>query len=669
MEKSKVKKVRYGKGIKAKILLAILPLVSISLIVVILTAHNMARASLIKDAEDILELTGNAASNKISGWLDECVAGMNTITYTILNGDMNEKETKAYLESILGADENFPDGVYMAAADGTLVDGSGWVPDYNPTESNWYIEGQKHDEFYFTEPYVDSLTGQYIVTAVKKVAWDGKDATMACDIRLGTVTDVINSIQVGETGDAFLVDANTGTILAHKDTEKVATVIDDTADAYYQEILTHIKKEDLSVKKIKMADGTEYLSSLTKIPGTNWYVISRIPRLDVLVSLLEFQNVLFYMGVGSVLIICIFIERLIHAMLKPVKRITQSIVDVTAGDFTQDITTKGSDEIAVMGTNMQEFIVTMPEIIRSMNTISTTLDQKSETSNGLAEELHKSAGSQSEAMEQLSRTVEELVKAIMDIAENATSLAQIVASTNEDGVSAMGTMTETKNAADEGRRDMNQVNDAMKKIKISMQTLGESIGEVGDAAVKIDEITNTISNIAEETNLLALNASIEAARAGDAGKGFAVVASEIKKLAETSAAAAEEISQLINSVTGLINTTVNQSQENMEEIIQSSELVDIACSTFDRIYQSINATNDTVRDMIEKVKQVDDVATSVAAITEEQSASAEEIEATSVEIANLAKVVAEDSEGVADDSAELAENAKELQREISIFRV
>lgn len=411
------------------------------------------------------------------------------------------------------------------------------------------------------------------------------------------------------------------------------------------------------------------MSSIEPIEGTSWYVVSRIPESEVMAALNSLQKILYSIGAAAVIVICLFIERILHTMLKPVKRITQSIVDVTDGDFSQDIITKGGDEIALMGRSMQEFILTMRGIIGSLASISNTLDQKSAASNVLSANLHKSAGSQSEAMVQLSRTVEELVRAIMDIAENATSLAQIVDVANKDGVSAMETMSETKDAADEGRRDMNQVNDAMKKIQGSMQLLGESIGDVGKAAVKIDEITNTISNIAEETNLLALNASIEAARAGDAGKGFAVVASEIKKLAETSASAAEEISQLINSVTGLISTTVSQSQENMEEIVQSSDLVDTACVTFDRIYNSIHATNETVKDMIEKVKEVDDVATSVAAITEEQSASAQEIEATSVEITDLAKTVADNSKAVSDDSAELEQNAKELQKEISIFKI
>ena len=360
---------------------------------------------------------------------------------------------------------------------------------------------------------------------------------------------------------------------------------------------------------------------------------------------------------------------MIGKITKPIEKLTNTIVAVTEGDFTAQVEISGNDEVTIMAESMSRFMEVMRETLGSIIQISDVIDAQAQDSNEISSELYDSASGQADAMTQMRENLEELVESISVIAENATKLATVVSNTNESGEAAMSNIEVTMQEAEGGRNSMRTVTDSMNGMKEEMGELEVSITNVGSAAVKIAEITTTIRGIAEETNLLALNASIEAARAGEAGKGFAVVATEIKKLAETSAEAADEISQLINSVTDLINNTVNQSHHSMEQINKSAELVYQASDQFNNIYESIENTSGIVNGMIREIREANDVATNMAAITEEQSASAEEIEATAVCVLEMTNMVRNNSGSVKEDAKELAETAESLKDNITKFRI
>lgn len=137
-------------------------------------------------------------------------------------------------------------------------------------------------------------------------------------------------------------------------------------------------------------------------------------------------------------------------------------------------------------------------------TISDKIDKQAKTSSKVSGELYVSANGQSQAMDQMQQTLEELVSSINVIAENATTLAQVVAETNEEGEQALSNIDTTIGSATEGKSSMTSVTACMNDMKGGMEILGQSIGNVGTAAVKIGQITTTIQDIAEETNLLAL---------------------------------------------------------------------------------------------------------------------------------------------------------------------
>ena len=655
-------------GIRAKLMVGTLPIIFLAFVVVVAIAYNSSKGSIEQKTEKLLESDTATCVNRIVAWENDNLGVLQNAVDTIVNLDMDREEILEYESFYLETYEDFPNGIYIGNEAGEIYDATGWEPEGDLTQKNWYLEGMDHDSMAFGEPYQDSLTGGYVVTASCNRMIEGKRAVIATDISIDILSTVVSELEVEGQGDAFVFDTETGVILAHKNAELMASSINEIADSYYSSVYDLVKAGDYSTSSVKSNEGI-YMTAMRPIDGTSWVIIVRALEDNIYRDVARLGGILGAVGIFAIIIVIVTLVLVIHRIVTPIHKLTDSIVAITDGDFTTEVDTKGNDEVAIMAGSLSRFLDVMRITLSSIINISDQIDDQAKGSNEVSGELHESANGQAEAMDQMRQNLEELVKSIGVIAENATSLAIIVADTDEAGAQAIDHINETMTEADEGRNSMESVNMSMEQMKKGLDLLEKSITDVGEAAIKIDEITATISGIAEETNLLALNASIEAARAGEAGKGFAVVATEIKNLAETSSHAAGEISELISSVTTLINSTVEQSQNSVVQIKESSQRVGVASEQFNNIFESIEKTNTIIHGMIDKVRNANDVASDMAAITEEQSASAEEIEATAINIQELANVVTENSANVKKDSNVLANTAESLKEEVSGFTI
>ena len=674
MTKEKKQALAVGKkakfGIQAKLMIFIIPLMVVSFIALTMIAYNTAKDSIVSKTEDLLKAQTTVAASDIENWSQKNQKIFETVGNTIVSLQMSDAETLEYFSHYYNTYEDFPNGFYLATEHNELIDASGWEPEEDLRESEWYQEGLNHPEFQMGRPYFDELTGGQVVSATRLIEdFNGRKAVISVDISLASVTNAVSINTIVGDGGAMVIDSSSDTILADKtNPSMVGKATSQQSSALYKRIAKVVQSHRIGLQNFEV-DGEEYVFVLDQLQGTSWYLVAYTKTSSVYGELTTLTTLLGAFSAGVTILMCIILIVLIGRITKPLHKLTDTIVAVTGGDFTADVVVKGNDEVTVMARSMKEFLAVMRDTLGSISNVSDTIDSQAKGSNRISGELHESAVGQSEAMSQMRQNLEELVDSIEVIADSATKLASVVSETNESGRQALENIEDTMKEAAGGRDSMNSVTTSMGEVKDSMNTLEVAITDVGTAAVKINEITTTIRNIADETNLLALNASIEAARAGEAGRGFAVVATEIKKLAETSAAAANEISVLIDSVTGLINETVEQSHRSMEQINSSAELVDVASEQFNNIFQSIESTNDIIQNMISQIYEANDVATNMAAITEEQSASAEEIEATALSVQELANAVTENSSNVSDDSSQLANTAEVLKNHIDKFTI
>lgn len=668
MKKDKKQKQRQPRSgsIKAKIIGTIVPIIVILIVVMIVLAYTISSKIIQRNATELLDSSISYQSKSIAAWLDENLASFSGVKRVIEQTQPSEEELQKILDSYANYNSNYPNGVYVADSTGNVMKAANSQSTFSDVlNATWYKQGLSRVNMRYGSAY-QSADGTNQVSA-SAIINDGSDSirVISGDVSLERITVIVNSFVKMNDAEAFLVDTNDGTILAHRDSSLISTKLDTSnKDKYLAAVAEKVEKSEYSNCELQ-----GNLTGFDKVDGTGWVLVSFIPREIIYSDVNRLRTEMIVIAVISLLILVVLIERIIHMVVKPVRSLTNTITTMADGDFTVGVNVKGGDEIGKMGRSVEEFLVSIRGMLHEIQDISEKVSSQSETTNSLSVDMNDVAKVQAESMSDLNTTVDQLSESIGEIADNATSLAMVVSDTKATSIELEKCMVQTVTASEKGKSDMRHVNSAMSNISDSIQKLDVAIDKVGKASEEITNIVAVIGNIAEETNLLSLNASIEAARAGEAGKGFAVVASEIGKLAQTSTESVGNIVQLIGEVTRLVQETVEQAAESMKSIDESSGMIDTALHTFDEIFNDIHTTEDLIGQMMVKVSEVDEVATNMAAISEEQAASTEEINATSENMVIQANNIANSSNAVMDDAQELSESAESLIERIGRFKM
>lgn len=653
-------------SIKAKLLGIIIPVVIAIILILVFTAYHVSSGIIESYSKNLLESSVNSQASKIEAWLEENLASMQMAKNMIEKLHPDEAQLQTILDASCGYSENYPEGLFLADANGSFLKGiDSKKQEPNPKESMWYQEGMTRVNMAVGSAH-QNPDGTNVVSA-SGLLNDGSDTVrvIAADMTLDRISVIVNSFIEMHDAEAFLVDKDSSVILASRDSDLISKTLGaDGQSAFYKDV-----EKKVSGKSYDFCTLDGNMTVFKEVNGTNWLLVSYVPTNVVLADLVGLRNLMIIFSIISILVLCVLIERVTHVVIRPVKEMTRVITSMASGDFTVSMKVKGNDEIAVMGRSVEHFIASMKEMIRQMGHVSDRLEKQAGSSKNVSGEMNSAANIQSQSMTELNATVDQLSVSVNEIAQNATQLAGVVADTKEDSDKVEDKMRTTVEVSEKGKADMESVGNALHNIEISIHNLEEAVDKVGTASGEIVDIIKLIGDIAEETNLLSLNASIEAARAGEAGRGFAVVASQIGVLAKNSADSVAHITSLINEINGLVDDAVKQAGSSASDIESSADLIHTAVDTFDQIFQNIQETSHLIEGVVEKINQVDQVATNVAAISKEQAASSDEILATSESMLQQAKSISKNSEQVEAEAGNLAESADQLADQVKQFQI
>ncbi|MEW6418927.1 MAG: methyl-accepting chemotaxis protein [Nitrospirota bacterium] len=349
--------------------------------------------------------------------------------------------------------------------------------------------------------------------------------------------------------------------------------------------------------------------------------------------------------IGSLLVLCAgvigmyFINR--TKILTPLTEFSNVMDSISKGDLTQNIEIRSKDEIGYLAEKIKDMVEKIKKVVADIKSASDNMASASQQLSASSEEMTRGVTEQSGRASQIATATNEMSQTIVDVAKNASNIAS----------SAL----ETSKVANDGEEIVDK---SVHEVKAIADTVNESarlMASLGERSKQIGDIVNVIKDIADQTNLLALNAAIEAARAGEQGRGFAVVADEVRKLAERTAKATSEIGGMIGAIQDEVHKAVLSMEEGTKRVGVG---VDFSAQA-----------GEALRKIVGSVNELQSMVQQIASATEEMSTASEQIGGDIETIANASKETSASSNQVAQSSSDLAKLAADLQGVVGLFKV
>ncbi|VVN40921.1 methyl-accepting chemotaxis protein [Pseudomonas fluorescens] len=603
------------------------------------TLYNdwLQRNAIRDDLNNYLNEMGEVTAGNIQTWLTGRILLIENAAQNIaINPEpanvASLLEQKALTSTFMASYLGDATGHFTIRPDAKMPDG------FDPRVRPWYKGAESSSTSTLTEPYIDAATGQLIISIATASKKAGQSVgVVGGDLSLQSLVDTLAARDFDGMGYVFLVSAD-GKILVHPDK---ALVMKSLKEAYPQD--TPRISSDFSEVTVDGKTRIVTFAPIKGLPSVNWYIGLSVDKDQAFAMLSEFRTSAVIATVIAVAIIIALLGMLIRLLIQPLHVMTRAMEDIAdgEGDLTKRLTIVNNDEFGILGTAFNRFVERIHGSIREVSSATGQVNEVALRVVAASNSSMYNSDQQASRTSSVAAAINQLGAAAQEIARNAAQ--------------ASNQASDARGLAEDGQQVVDRSIKAMNQLSSMLSASSSNIESLNSKTVNIGQILEVITSISQQTNLLALNAAIEAARAGEAGRGFAVVADEVRNLAHRTQESAQQVQTMIEELQVGARESVGTMSDSQRH---SQDSVEIA-----------NLAGERLNSVTQRIGEIDGMNQSVATATEEQTAVVESINVDITEINTLNQEGVENLQATLRACSDLEQQASRLKQLVGSFRI